>query len=338
MKKKGNQFVKVSFVIVLLFLFSGLQLPPVNAGPKVSGSFTATSSCEAYQSIKKRSNPGSVNLNINARYDLLEANKTYNPDWFRLKIDFANPSARWVQSTCGRISLDNVPKIPGNCNKPGLADSYVLAVSWQPAFCETHENKPECSIDDPDAYQAKNFTLHGLWPNKASCGKQYGFCGTQQKLPKGSGFCDYPAIDFSENIFDELKKVMPSAGSGSCLQRHEWYKHGTCQTKWNDDQYFSTAISLLRQFNQSGVSRFMTDNLGKVVMEKDLYDVVDKAFGPGSHERMKIICNNGNLVDIFINLPTKMDSPVSLGELIRQGDIGFKSNCNGKFRIDTIDN
>ncbi len=28
--------------------------------------------------------------------------------------------------------------------EPLLSGDFVLALSWQPAFCETHESKPEC--------------------------------------------------------------------------------------------------------------------------------------------------------------------------------------------------
>src|SRR3546814_1497468 len=44
------------------------------------------------------------------------------------------------------------------------ADFFVLAVSWQPAFCETRPAKPECVTQDEDRFDASHFALHGLWP------------------------------------------------------------------------------------------------------------------------------------------------------------------------------
>jgi len=45
---------------------------------------------------------------------------------------------------------------------------YVLAVSWQPAFCETRPRLPECRSQTADRFDATNFTLHGLWPRPRS--------------------------------------------------------------------------------------------------------------------------------------------------------------------------
>src|SRR5258706_166452 len=55
----------------------------------------------------------------------------------------------------------------------GTADGgdAVFAVSWQPAFCETKPNKPECLSMTSDRFDATHLTLHGLWPQGADyCG------------------------------------------------------------------------------------------------------------------------------------------------------------------------
>ena len=57
-----------------------------------------------------------------------------------------------------------------------------------------------------------------------------------------------------------LGEIMPSVAEGSCLDRHEWYKHGTCQTDWNADQYFDTAVRLVKEFNDKGVADFLTSS------------------------------------------------------------------------------
>src|SRR3546814_5265076 len=57
------------------------------------------------------------------------------------------------------------------------ADFFVLAVSWQPAFCETRPAKPECVTQDEDRFDASHFALHGLWPQprgNVSCGVEPG--------------------------------------------------------------------------------------------------------------------------------------------------------------------
>jgi ribonuclease T2 len=48
---------------------------------------------------------------------------------------------------------------------------YILAVSWQPGFCETHPNRKECAGQTSERYDATHFSLHGLWPmRKSYCG------------------------------------------------------------------------------------------------------------------------------------------------------------------------
>ena len=39
----------------------------------------------------------------------------------------------------------------------------VLAVSWQPGFCETRPRLPECRSQKKSRYDATHFALHGLW-------------------------------------------------------------------------------------------------------------------------------------------------------------------------------
>jgi ribonuclease T2 len=56
---------------------------------------------------------------------------------------------------------------------PNQQDSYVLAITWQPGFCEHAKyngKKPECDAMNSGALEAKTLSLHGLWPNKQECG------------------------------------------------------------------------------------------------------------------------------------------------------------------------
>ena len=313
------------------------------ASTTATGTITATQTCEAYVSKNKRTNPDNINLVINKAYPVFEVNKSENPTWYRIRVTNANPAERWVAKHCGTITVQigsNGGSDGGNgggenpCHTPGLEDSYVLALSWQPAFCETHRDKPECRIDDKKSYQARNFTLHGLWPNKKSCGTQYGYCGEVQNTP--GDFCDYPMLQLFTETRQELEGVMPSALAGSCLQRHEWFKHGTCQTNWSIDEYYEVAIDLTQQFNESGIAYFISRNIGKSINESAFITKVDCAHGSGAHQRIELKCKNGNLVDVYISLPEEIPPGISLGELMEQGESRFKSNCGGSFNIDPI--
>lgn len=225
--------------------------------------------------------------------------------------------------------------IDPSCQLPNKEDSYKLAVSWQPAFCESHRGKPECKITDTTVYQAAHFTLHGLWPNKRECGVNYGSCG-QYKKPARS-FCDYAPVPMKAETVKNLGEIMPSVAGGSCLDRHEWYKHGTCQTDWDADGYFATATRLVKEFNDNGIADFMKQNTGKTVSTAAFLQIVDKSFGKRASQRLNLGCDrDGNLVDVFINLPKDIPANVALADLIQQAPESFNNRCGKSFNIDAI--
>ena len=119
----------------------------------------------------------------------------------------------------------NEPPAKDTCHTPGLANSYTLAFTWQPAFCESHKKKAECR----NGGQSSGFTLHGLWPNSSDCGRNYSYCGDVRK--NGKGMCGNPPVSLSQETRQALVQRMPGAIDTSCLDRHEWFKHGTCQTR-----------------------------------------------------------------------------------------------------------
>lgn len=322
--KKGLNPLPV--LVLLLFTLATAQAETFPA----SGSLTATHPCPAYQSKRNQTNPDHATLTVGHSYTIIESDSVSNPDWYRITLDGAKPKERWIEASCGRLSTPTARQLPtrGNsCNQPGQADSYILAVSWQTAFCESHRSKPECRQQ-----QRASFTLHGLWPNKASCGINYGFCGEQRE--KEAQFCDLKPLPLSAQTRQQLGEVMPSAAAGSCLERHEWYKHGTCQTTWDADRYYQRAIQLTREFNQGAISRFMAQNSGRQVKTAQLLAAVDQALGPNAHKRMQLSCDKGNLVDIYITLPKTLPANAPLAELIQQAPERFSNRCGSSFKVD----
>lgn len=335
--KDMNNFIKLIALLVMSFCIAS----NVWATSPATDTVKATRTCEAYVSKNKLTNPDNTKLEVNKSYPVIEVNKADNPDWYRVRVAGSNPTERWISKHCCTIEVQigNGGSSGGQsggqnneCQTAGLEDSYVLALSWQPAFCETHRDKPECRIDDKKSYQARNFTLHGLWPNKNSCGKNYGFCSEVQNDP--GDFCDYPMLQLYSETRQELEKIMPSAAAGSCLQRHEWFKHGTCQTQWSIDEYFETAIDLTQQFNESGIAYFISRNTGKTVTEEEFISKVECALGTGTYNQIELKCSGGNLVDLYITLPADIIHGESLGKLMGQGESRYKSNCGGSFHID----
>ncbi|MEI8632713.1 hypothetical protein P4S72_13420 [Vibrio sp. PP-XX7] len=108
---------------------------------------------------------GNVMLQVGADYSIQEQNTATGATWFRIEIANANPALRWVSLDCGEVTIGDSGSSSGDdssggtssCSTAGQGDSYVFAMSWQPAFCETHASKPECQVTDTSAYQAGPF-------------------------------------------------------------------------------------------------------------------------------------------------------------------------------------
>lgn len=203
-----------------------------------------------------------------------------------------------------------------SCNYPSEADSYVLALSSQPGFCETYgfeAGKPECRRLAKDSYAAKHLTLHGLWPNKERCGQHYGFCTSRPE----ANHCDYAPVNLSSDVSILLKKLMPSYSSGSCLERHEWNKHGSCQSLSEND-YFALAMRLLTQTDESAFGVFLTEHQGERVKLSVLEERIAQSFGAKNVGKVYLGCKNGILVDIFIQLPALIPLNESLQSLINK--------------------
>ena len=327
-------------VLILTTLFS----TTLQASTKASGMLLAQQPCPAFQSFRKKTNPDNIAVAPRSQYPIIEVNRYPNPTRYRILVNEAHPQERWVAATCGTVN--NLAATPSRskkqqntanaeqCQTPGLADSYVLALSWQPAFCETHGKKPECQVRDPQSFQANNFTLHGLWPNLAACKTRYGFCS---KVKSHKPFCSYPSIELLSPVVKKKMGIkMPSVAHQTCLQRHEWYKHGVCQTQMNADAYFSLAMQLQDEFNQNGIAQFMADHRGKIVQTEAFFKVFDRYFGVDMHKRLSLKCDrNKNLVDVHIRLPKDILGN-SLKSLLSQSKNAFSNRCKNTFRIDPI--
>lgn len=325
--------IKIIFRAVLTLLIISCA-PPIWAD-KAEGIFSARQLCPAYVSKNKLTNPDQARVLAGKDYATIEVNRPHRPSWYRIVVPDANPKERWVSAECGQFQagIENGGESK-SCNIAGQADSYVLALTWQPAFCETKPQKAECQITDPASYQARHFTLHGLWPNKRECGISYEFCG--EITTKQDDFCDYPEIKLDEDSHASLAEVMPSVDSGSCLERHEWHKHGTCQSTWSMEEYFDLSVDLTRQFNESGMAYFMNRRIGQSVRTRDFLDRLSAVLGPAARERVKLKCEQGMLVEVQMNLIADLTLGNDLEKLIANAPPQSGSNCGLSFQIDPI--
>lgn len=174
--------------------------------------------------------------------------------------------------------------------------AFVLAVSWQPAFCEQKPNKPECRSQHGGRYDATHFALHGLWLQKR--GQHY--CGVASdtiRLDKQGRWRDLPKLNLSNDLRSELARLMP--GYRSYLHRHEWYKHGTCMGM-SAETYFEISNKLIKDLNKSALRHLFANRLGREISYGDISKAFHQAYGLQAAERLTVSCRrdgNRNLIN-----------------------------------------
>lgn len=318
--------------LVGLMLAAGLAFAaPARAEVAVSGTFTAAEACPAYQSFRKETNPGAVTLEKNKAYGVIAKNK---PDatHYRVIIDGAAPRERWVAAACGTVDAGAAP--PANSAAPsqnsgdGTRATHVLAMSWQPAFCERRPEKSECQALASGTLKANHLSLHGLWPQPR--GKEY--CNVAPELrdrDRNRDWAGLPAPDMAPETLERLKTVMP--GVQSKLERHEWIVHGTCFGT-DANTYFARSVTLAEAVNASEVARLFADNTGKSISADAIREAFDASFGSGAGQRVTISCKgkgaNRVITELIIGLAGDVTGSGALPDLIHAAD-ARPASCPG---------
>ncbi|MBO1349857.1 MAG: hypothetical protein EBE86_021880 [Hormoscilla sp. GUM202] len=210
----------------------------------------------------------------------------------------------------------------------------VLAISWQPSFCETHQDKAECQSQDASDFDAKHFTLHGLWPQPR--GKEY--CCLPSNFPK-KPWSSQP--NFDDELDDETLALLEDRrmpGVESFLHRHEWYKHGTCynpQSERPEEEYFEESLALLEQINNSSVQDLFASRIGRTVSLAQIQAAFDRDFGPGAGQKVNLKCDRqGRISELWINLAGDIKSDTPISELLATAK-NARSQCRSGF-IDPV--
>lgn len=322
MSAKALIFRRIFVILCGVLLFAA----PSRAFVRIHGYFIAGETCPAYQSIKKKTNPGNLTLVKGMAYEVTGKNK---PDatHYQIRVEGANPVSRWVPTTCGKLLTDCKTKSDPGSNGNGAGGKepeYLLAISWQPAFCQTHQSKNECVTQTKERYDADHFALHGLWPQPK--GRYY--CGVNnrlRKLDKMKAWDQLPKLDISEETFDMLIEVMP--GVASHLQRHEWYKHGTCYGE-PAETYFKDSITLINQINDSAVRDLFAGNIGNTLSASEIRVKFTEAFGDGAGSKVKIRCDSGMISELWINLKGEIGPGAQIRDLLKEAEPA-DSGCGG---------
>lgn len=221
----------------------------------------------------------------------------------------------------------------------GQFDSYVFALEWTAAFCEGKPGLPECANRNPDRVDAKNLALHGLWPDKiGDTSHAYGYCGIDdaiRALDRADTWCRMPAPGISDEVMSRLKPLMP--GTASCLENHEWYKHGSC-SGLTPDEYFSRASELVSFVAGTNFGRYLSSRSGQTVTAEALLTAFERDFGAGSRNRVSLTCTKARgsdmLLDVRLHLAHPLRPATELGKMLLPVD--GRGNCPASFRLDVL--
>ncbi|MFK8252611.1 ribonuclease T2 family protein [Ancylobacter terrae] len=275
------------------FLFSA---GPALADVAMSGTLTATQACPAYRSFRQATNPGDIRLVPGTAYPLIAKNKA-DASHYRIRVDGADPAQRWVEIACGTVAGD-AGAAPGSAGAPqpapagkgasksGTPTEFLLALSWQPSFCETRPQKSECRSQTAARPDAARLSLHGLWPQPR--GRAYCNVPPDQIAADNAGRWDaLPAPQLGAATKDALAALMP--GTQSQLDRHEWIKHGTCYGA-DADTYFADMIGFAQAVNASKVGALLAARVGAKVTSDEIRAAFDASFGAGAGQRVTMQC------------------------------------------------
>lgn len=168
------------------------------------------------------------------------------------------------------------------------SENFILALSWQPAFCEGRPNKPECRSQRKNSFDANHFSLHGLWPQP----RNNIYCDVPKniiELDKRGRWTELPKLEIAGKWRNELSRRMP--GYRSKLHRHEWYKHGTCMGDEVDpEQYFGVSMAMIDEINSSAIRTLFSENIGKQITATQIVTAMETSFGQEAGKRITISC------------------------------------------------
>jgi ribonuclease T2 len=286
-----------------------LAVAPASAQIAITGDFEATKACPALQSIRKASNPGDVMVKPGNSYMLIAKNK---PDatYYLVAIEGAEPPSP-------NPSADATP-VQNPAATGGVTATHVLAISWEPAFCEDHEGKSECQRETEQTFDATHFSLHGLWPQPNGNFYCHGVDGALKEADKRNRWFELPEPDLDAATRDRLAAVMPGVLSG--LERHEWIKHGTC-FGGEANAYFNRAAGLAEQVNASPARTLFANKIGQSVTSAEVRAAFDQGFGEGAGARVEVHCQNQGdgreISEIIISLAGDVRGSAPLGDLMR---------------------
>ena len=332
----ASQFIAPRWRPDLLGFFSALLLLqllgalPAFASQPASGQFHSTRTCEAYLSFVKETNPGRIKVVPGTDYAIREVH-TPQAQWLRVQIPHSKEPLRWVAAQCGEVRdltlVDSRAPTKTDCNQADQHDSFVLAVTWQPGFCEHVQyggKKPECDHMESGRLVVSNLTLHGLWPNRKQCGASYANCGIA------------PLALFDDTV-SYIAPWMPNFYFESTFGSYQWKKHGSCQTTMDANSYFRRSVDAVRMVDESSVGQLIRSNIGATMSRAEFFRRLGQTTGmakPQNH--VGLLCVGEYLHEIRFRLALNFWESANMRELLRApaSEATMQTTCPEDIRIE----
>jgi len=307
------------YLVIVKFVIGLLVLPIVShASIKIDGYFIADKSCEAVHSIKQGTHP--FTLTKGMAYKVKAKNKPEASHYLITIESLEENPNKWVPVDCGVLLTDFKTR---QIEKPEKEKDYLLAISWQPAFCQSHQSKLECETQTDDRYDATHLSLHGLWPQP----RNNAYCNVSDKdksIDRRNAWHLLDPLGLAEETFVELFISMP--GVASHLQRHEWIKHGTCYSD-SAETYYKDSLNLINKINDTNISTLFANNIEKTITAEQIRNAFDEAFGKGSGEKVNVKCRKGLIVELWVNLKGDINNDDNLSRLLQNAPVVNNISC-----------
>ncbi|MEM9733566.1 MAG: ribonuclease T [Pseudomonadota bacterium] len=190
---------------------------------------------------------------------------------------------------------------------PKFSGTMVLAMSWQPAFCETRPRVRECRNQRAGRFDTNHFALHGLWPQP----RAEVYCGVsdaERQRDERRRWRDLEGLGLTKDIQQVLARVMP--GTQSYLHRHEWVKHGTCYST-DPNVYYEDSLALMAAVNASPVRDLFARSIGRRITANQIRRAFDEAFGDGTGDRVAVSCKRDGRRQIITELTLILKGPLT---------------------------
>jgi ribonuclease T2 len=212
-------------------------------------------------------------------------------------------------------------------------DHYVLALSWEPAFCQFNMDKPECRALGDGDFAATHLSIHGLWPDLRES-RRLRYCGVDEHvelMDQRNRWCELPEPQLSAGTRAALDTAMP--GARSCLDRHEWTEHGTC-SGLDAEGYFATTLRLAKAVQTSVLGDLLAASVGQKVPHRKLIEAFEVSFGPAAGDALTLLCAKDRLIELRITLqPSAVDGELDAADL-RPTAVGTRGSCPATVLID----